>query len=234
MILQFIHWADMAGTVVEGLLLIRMLTLRLQRTYAFVTLYWAVNLIFDAAAWRFGWESSQTAKLQLYGLFLTAVLLPLVAWDAFEEMRKAIGKIRMLHASRMVSALFVTVVLAAFWSFINNLQSDAQAGSGTAIMAILLWFGSACASLLFLWTLRRFVQKQSIATPRNTSVWEWLFLIVFMCQILDFVSAPAGETASRMVGLIVGFVSVCAMMWALIRIRAVPDEISSEPQIARL
>jgi hypothetical protein len=230
MVLQILHWVNMAGTVLEGLLLVRILALKLQRVYTFVTLYWVVNLIFDCASWFFGWESSESTRLQIYGLFITALLLPLVAWDAFEEMKAAVAKMRMLHASRMVMALLVAVLLSVFWSVYVSSQSEAGAEAGVALMGFFLWMGSASVAALFLWIFRKFTRKENLATPRNTSVWTWLFLVLICCQFVGFVAAPAGTEASRIMDIALTSITVLAMLAALVAIRPAPTDVETAPQ----
>jgi hypothetical protein len=234
MILQVIHWANMAGTVLEAVLLLRLLMLKLHRVYAFVTLYWVVNVIFDVAQWSFGWESPESEKAQIYSLFVLAVLFPLVSWDVFEEMKTLIGKLRTVHGSRLVSGLFATLLLAAVWMIFLQDEIEKEPGSGTIYFALLVWVGSVCASLLFLWTLYRFAKRQGLAIPNNTSVLTFLFLILLACQFLSYLAWAArvfvGDIASDISVLTLAGVALTTMAWGVIRLRAVPADASSQSQ----
>ena len=136
-----IHWLQMGGTVVEGIVLLRMVSLKLQRVYLWVTLYWAVNLVIDVSAWSFGWDSPESQRIFLFTRFLLAALYPIAAWDAFEEMGVLVAKLRKLHALRLVSGLLVTALL----SFVFSLGLDDQYIEGTSssvvFIGLFLWMG---------------------------------------------------------------------------------------------
>src|ERR1700761_5042874 len=102
---QAVHWMEIVGTGVEALLLARILFLRLHRLYAFITLYAIVNLFVDSCSIALGLESDPSARIFLYSRFLFAILYPLAAWDAFEEIRtQAIG-LQKLHLPRFIFGL---------------------------------------------------------------------------------------------------------------------------------
>ena len=48
MLSQTAYWMEIAGTAVDALLLIRVLSLKLQRVYVFITLACVLELFFDA------------------------------------------------------------------------------------------------------------------------------------------------------------------------------------------
>ena len=238
MLLQIIHWTNMAGTVLEGLLLLRVLTLRLQRMYAFVTLYWASSLIFDGAAWAFGWESAATSRLTAYTLFVSALIFPLVAWDVFEEMKPAITQLRLQQASRLVSGMFLTLLLTAIWFALSGDEAEKDPDGLLTSCGVLLWFGAACVSSMFVWSLRHLARKQQLVVPRNTSVWTTVFLLLMWAVIADALAAMtavyAGQNAVQVITLAIDIVQSAAMAWALLRVRAIPSQTSPEPQEARL
>ena len=241
MLTQAIHWFQIGSTVVETLLLFRILTLKLHRTYAFITLYWAVNVIFDIATsvfgWQFGWEGPESRQLSVYQVPLFAVLFPLAAWDAFEEVRPQILKLRRLHATRLMSGLFITAILACICSF--GLQDqDSQGISTFASIGLFLWLGSASASLLFVWNLLRTVKSQGVIVPRNTSVWSIYFIIAFGLAITNVAVAIAGQTLGAVAvdvldAILLPF-DIGLAIWCFFKLKAVPSDVTSEPEKARL
>src|SRR4051812_49235861 len=104
---ETIRWMEIVGTVAEGLLLCRVLALKLHRVYAFLALYCVLELLFDVAAWWLGWQSDGSTKLFFYSRFLYAALFPAMAWDVFEEIKSQAAKFRRLPAARLISGLFV-------------------------------------------------------------------------------------------------------------------------------
>jgi hypothetical protein len=63
---QLVHWADIASSVLDVLLLLRILGLRLHRIYSFVTLYCVVNVMMDVADLAVGSGSHQAESLFVY------------------------------------------------------------------------------------------------------------------------------------------------------------------------
>lgn len=238
MLLQWIHWVEMAETVVEGLLLLRILSLRLYRLYTFLTLYWAINLIFDSASWALGFESSQTETLQLSSLFLLAVLFPFSAWDSFEEMKPIIGRLRAVQGSRMVSGLFATSLIAAVLFAFTPSPAEGEKNWGVLGLSPIIWVVSACTSVLFLWSLRYFAKRQKLPVPSNTDLWVKVLLVLFGCNIVSafglFLAplVPLAYVQSLLLGLNV--IVIGAIAWALVRLRAAPSETSAAPQQASL
>ncbi len=227
----------MAGTVIEGLLLLRMFSLRLQRLYTWLTLYWAVSLVFDAGTWLLGFDTPQAIMLDRYAFFLLAVVFPLAAWDAFEEMKNVIGKLRLIQGSRMVSGIFATLLLGAIL-FAFMVPADADKDAGLLDLGPIVWFISLCASTMFVWSLRYLIKKQNLPTPGNTVLWVDVFLVVLGCEVLGWLAAfaeqltggPAAVPVLRSIALGLNLIEVAATLWALIRLRAAPSDSSPAPQ----
>ncbi len=101
---------EMVGTVAEGLLVCRILGLKLHRMYAFLTLFCVLNFFFDVVSWWLGWKSQETARVAMYSLFLFAALSPFASWDVFEEVKPQASKLMRLQAVRLVSGLLITAI----------------------------------------------------------------------------------------------------------------------------
>ena len=233
---QGIQWLQMAGTVAECVLLLRIITLKLHRVYTFVTLYWAVNVLFDGAAWTSGWTSRATERIWEYSLFVLAFLFPLVCWEVFEELKGQIARIRRIHASRLISGLFMTALLGVIWSV--NFQDDAASGTPGAMFSIGLFvcLGSACASLLFIWNVYRSARKQGIAFPKNTFVWAVFFMLTLGRSILESAAIIATPTMSKIVSDVVQtaflLFDVSLAVWCIFKLRALPSDVASHPEKA--
>lgn len=234
----------MAGTVLEALLLIRILSLKLQRVYLWITLYWAASLIFDTSQLAMGLQSKQAGYVWLYSSFLFAVIYPLTGWDVFEEMKASIGKLRLLHGSRMITVLFSTVlIMAILAAFLSPSDADAADDAGVADFGPLVAFIAAAACTFFLLSLRKLMSKQALATPRNTRVWLNVFLILMGCDaleglvqnfVLPFVAKSVAQDTLDGINLVFALIASVATLWALIRVRAISSDASAAPQQARL
>ena len=237
MLNQAIQWLQMAGTAAEAILLVRLLTLKLQRLYVFVTLYWAVNLLFDVAQWILGWTSPATVRLQINALFLFAFLFPFAAWDAFEEIKPAIEKIRRVHAPRLISGLFITALLGLIW-FISLSEDAAANASPKDWVGLFVWLGSACACLLFIWKVYRSARKQAIALPRNTVVWAIFFMLTLGQSILQcvvFMARPVlKDPAPDIIESLFLTFELCLYVWCAIKLRPWPSDVTREPEKASI
>jgi hypothetical protein len=228
MLKQVIDWLQMGATVLEAVLLVRVVALKLHRTYAFITLYCVVNVFFDGASWYFGWQSKESERIFIYSLFFLTVLYPLVVWDVFEESKTQVAKLRRLQAVRLVSGLFLTGICGMLLGL--NLDTTDAKGNSTlaAFLGIFLLTGSASASAAFIWVVRRFVRAQKIVIAHNTVVWMVFFFLVFCLQIVDcmvtilraFVPALAGDIA----GLVLLLLDIVVLAWCILRLKAAPSD----------
>ena len=228
MLKQVIDWAQMVVTVVEGLLLVRLLMLKLHRTYAFITLYCVVSVFFDGATWYLGWQSKESEQIFIYSLFFFTVLYPLVVWDVFEESKTQMAKLRRLQTVRLVSGLFLTGICALLLG-LNLDATDAKGNSAMpAFMGIFLLTGSASGAAAFIWVARRFVRSQKIALAHNTIIWMIFFFLVFCLQILfcmltitrGYVAAIVADS----IALVLLAVDLLVLAWCILRLKAVPSD----------
>lgn len=218
----------MVGTVVDGLLLLRVLLLKLHRTYLFLTLFCAIEFLFDIAAWTMGWDSLPTEHIFFYSRFLYAVLFPLMAWDVFEEMPKPILKLRRALGVRLVTGIFISAIfgLLVYATFEDK---DINGTSAiTEMTGMVVWTGSTSASLAFVWSLYRLLRKQKIITPHNTTVWIKFYLLSLLSSILYlaflFFTASLSELQRNSVALVFLFFDLGLTGWCIARLRTLPSD----------
>jgi hypothetical protein len=231
---QVVQWMEMAGTVAEGLLVLRIVGLKLYRIYTFVTLFCVLNLFFDAVSWWAGWKSQETERLVTWSLFLFAALAPFAVWEVFEEVKAQAFKLMRLQAIRLVSGLLMTAicgfVLAAFFD-----MKDAQGNSLlTDALSVMFWTGSAAACLTFLWLTYGMIRAQKIEPPHNTFVWRTFLLLYLALSILEsiflFMRALIGATASNVVEIAMLAFDLALTCWCILRLKAVPSHVPSAPE----
>ncbi len=236
MLNQVIHWIQMTGTVVDGLLLLRILLLKLQRTYVFLTLFCGIEFLFDIAAWVLGWDSRATEHIFFYSRFLYAVLFPLMAWDVFEEMPKQILKLRRAFGVRLVTGIFVSAIFGLLVYATFDDQDVNSTSAITEMAGMVVWTGSSSASLAFVWSLYRLLRKQKIATPHNTAIWMKFYLLSLLSSILYlaflFFTASLSETQRNAVALVFLFFDLGLTGWCIVRLRALPSEDRPATEIA--
>jgi hypothetical protein len=231
---ETIRWMEMVGTVAEGLLLCRVLALKLHRVYAFLALYCVLELLFDVAAWWLGWQSDGSTRLFFYSRFLYAALFPAMAWDVFEEIKSQAAKLRRLPAARLISGLFVTGVFGCLM-FATLEEKDFNGGSGLVdLVGMFLWAGSCSASLVFVWTLYRATRTQKIELPNNTSVWLIFFMLTVVSAILECGVLLFGFKLSvpqqHLVTLVFLSFDLTLTAWCILRLKAVPSHGAATPE----
>lgn len=230
---QIVDWMSMAVTVAEGLLVGRILGLKLYRMYAFLTLFCVLNLFFDAVSWWLGWKSQETERVEISSLFLFAALAPFAVWDVFEELKPQISKLLRLQAVRLVSGLLITAICGTILGFSFDLK-DAQGNSAmNTFLAVFLWTGSASACLTFLWFTYRLIRLQKIELPHNTFVWAMFLLLYLTLSILDCMSSllrtSINATASDVSAAVLALLEVVLIGWCILRLRPVASHAPAHP-----
>lgn len=222
-----IHWMQIIGTVADGLLLCRVLVLKLHRIYAYITLYCALQLLFDAAAWWAGWESQETTRMYFYSRFIYAALFPAIAWDVFEEIKSQIGRARRLPAARLISGLFVTAIFGCILLATVQVKDSSSSAGPTEIIGVFLWAGSCSASLVFAWSLYRTTHTEKIQLPNNTSVWFIFFILTLIRAILEcgliLFGFELGATVSDVIILAFLCFDLTLAAWCILRLKAAPS-----------
>lgn len=226
---RIVLWVDIAGTAADALLLARVLQLRLQRVYLFITLACIVGLFFDLAQLWWGLNSDESQRMSLYSHFLYAFLYPLVAWDVFEEMKEQISKMRRIAIGRLISSLF----FAAFFGFIVSLFVSGDQGQSvvSTTLAVVLWAGSSAATLTFLWNLRRTLKTQQLARPNNTFVWMTFYQLVLLADLVacfcTVLEALFNTTAQGILNICLLLYGLLITLWCVVRLKRIPSDVST-------
>ena len=225
-----LYWLGIAGTGIDALLLARVLQLRLQRTYLFITLACVLSLFFDGVQLWLAKDDVGNARVFLYSRLLWAFVYPLVAWDVFEEMRPQIAKLRRAATARLVSGLF----FAALFGFIMTLvvNSDQEHADTTGVLSIILWAGSCTASLAFLLSLQRALKAQQLLRPNNTAVWLVFYELTLVAEIVacfgEVVTSVMRETtALDALNICLMIYGIAITVWCAVRLRRIPGDLAS-------
>lgn len=232
MLEQAEHWLEIAGTAFDGLLLLRVLQLRLHRVYAFLTLACGLAFFFDCVALWLGNDSPENVRVFLYSRFLYLFIYPLVAWDVFEQVGHQIGKLRRMAMGRLLSGLILTSVLGLL---IAGSTEGGDAPTGSALVgtvAVILWAGASTASLAFLLTVHRVLKAQKLELPNNTFVWMRYFELSLLAEVINcfsslmisFVKSPQGI---QIINLSFLCYEITITAWCLLRLRIIPSDVPS-------
>jgi hypothetical protein len=235
MLEQTTHWLEIAGTALDGLLLLRVLQLRLHRVYAFVTLACGLALLFDSVGLWLGTESEENIRVFLYSRFLYTFVYPMVAWDVFEQIADQIGRVRKMAMGRLVSGLVLTSILGLLIA--GSGDDSSSSGSTAGTLAIILWAGASAASLAFLFTLQRILKAQNVELPNNTFVWMRYFELSLLAEVVNcFSSLVFSFVKNSQAIAVVNIVFICyeiaITLWCLLRLRMIPSDVPSAPQQA--
>ena len=101
MLNQILNWMLIAGTVADIVLLLRLVTLKLHRVYVFIALDCSLGVLFDAVALWFGWDSPDAFAVFQYSRLLYAAVIPMIAWDVFEELVTRQSAARQIAATHL-------------------------------------------------------------------------------------------------------------------------------------
>jgi hypothetical protein len=237
MLEQATHWLEIAATALDGLLLLRVLQLRLHRVYAFLTLACGLSLFFDSVGLWLGTTSEENARVFLYSRFLYALVYPLVAWDVFEQMADQIGKLRRMAMGRLISGLVLTFVIGLLIAGSAD-SGDSSSGDTTlGAVAVILWAGASTASLAFLFTLQRILSAQKLELPNNTFVWMRYFELSLLAEVISCFSTIVFSfvKSTTAIGVInIGFMcyGITITTWCLLKLRMIQSDVPSAPQQA--
>jgi hypothetical protein len=241
MLSQVNLWAERVGMVFDLVLLLRIMMLRLQRVYLFITLFALLSLFYDGVGLVLGMESEEFSRVVILSRFLYAIVFPLAIWDLFEEAKPLVEKVRRLAMTRMISSLiFISLwglLIAAFTG------DDGDQTHYLMRLAFVIWTGSVAAALAFLWVMRRGVKANQWQLPRNTAVWfryfQWMLVVEAASCILDLllpsIKAMGGQTATLAEPIAQTsepVLQVCVMVlttWCVLKLRAVPSDTSDVP-----
>lgn len=238
MLNQATYWVAVAAAVADGLLLLRLLFLRLQRTYLFITIVCVLAVFFDVVTLWLGLQSAESGRVSLYSRFLYVLIYPAAAWEVFEEIRSRIAQLRRAAMLR----LFSSVMMAAIFGLVLIAFADTGEAGGTqpvvTMMAVVLWTGSSVASLAFLWSMHRAVKKQQIALPNNTFVWLRFFELLLAAEVVTCIYAIGAplmkQNVEDIVDIVLNLYGIAITLWCVRKLRAIASDVPSASENARL
>lgn len=225
--------------VMDLILLLRIATLKLSRTYVFISLFAVLNVFYDGVALWLGLESAEFSRVAILSKFVFAIVYPLVTWDLFEEAKPTVEKIRRLAMSRMISSLlFISLwglLIAAFTGDDNSPPSQYLMR-----LALVVWTGSVAAGLAFLWVMRRGIKAGQLQLPHNTSVWSrflvlWLTVEAIECALYLVLPSFRGlatnlvETIVKTSSPVLDIFEIVVTGWCVVKLRPVPSDTSDVP-----
>ncbi len=237
MLTQVNHWIEVAGAAVDALLLLRILQLRLYRTYLFITLASVIGLFFDSVGLWLGTDSHESVRVFLYSRFLYAFIFPAAAYDVWEEVKTQIARIRKFAMFRLVASL---TLAAIFGLIIAGFAGNEESGSETLVgtFAIILWAAASTASLAFLWSLHRLARAQKIALPNNTAVWLLFYQLSLAGEVvacfLIIIGAQFNTFVTNALDLALNLYGILITLWCIWKLRALVSDVPSAPENASL
>jgi hypothetical protein len=226
MLQEAIHWLEMIATVTDGLLLLRVLSLRLNRVYLFVTLFCAVTLLIDVASWVLGWDSPETVRVSVYTQYLFALVFPLVAWDIFEEVKPQTAKLRRARAPRLFSGVLLSLICGLVGSATLEDKDFSGASTSVVFVGLIMWVGSCTTSLLFVWFVYKHLRSQPGEVPRNSATWSQYYMATLALFLLEcaFSFFDPNATAKDIIRIVFLILGVAVTLWCVIRLRALPQD----------
>jgi hypothetical protein len=228
---QATQWMNMAETVLEGLLLCRVLSLRLYKPYTFITLYCLLSVLFDSVSWWAGWTTDAAQQSGTIQSFFFAFLAPLAAWEVFDEIAAQAAKWRRLELGRLISGVLLTLVFALLIFANVDVQDDHGNSLAASLAGLLCWAGCASASLAFLWFTCRSLRAQKIAFAPNAFVWAVFFIgsnLLTVVYCLFVLLAPAiGKTASQGSILLLQCLDTAIMLWCIYKLKRTGTVVSA-------
>ena len=237
MLAQASHWIEIIGTAAAALLLCRVLLLKLQRVYVFITLACVLELFFDAVDLWLAPDPNQSLRLFQYSRFLYAFLFPLVVFDVFEEMKSQISRLRRIAVGKLVSGLFFATVFGFLLSAFAP-SEDRSEPSLLPMLGLVLWAGSSTASLAFVWTLRRAIRAQNMVPPNNTLVWMAFWQLFLLAQVLyclfSLVIQFLKNGSADALNIVFNAYGIIITAWCILKLRALTSDVTSTPANANL
>ena len=225
--------------VLDLVLLLRILTLKLRRTYMFITLFALLSLFYDGVELVMGSESPDFRGVSVLSRFVYAIVYPLVSWDLFEEAKQTVDKVRKMAMSRMMtSLLFISLwglLIAAFTG-----GDDGDQSQYLMRLAVIVWTGSVASALAFLWVMRRGMKANQWELPWNTTIWYRFFALVLAIQAISCVlslglqfvhgeSPNLAETIAQSGDVVLQVFGIALTAWCVYKLRAVPSDASNVP-----
>lgn len=220
----------LSGSILDTVLLVRVLGLRLQRTYLFITLDCVLSPLIDWVSVYLGWDSPESTRVFIYTRFLYAVLTPLIAWDVFEEIKRQASKVRWLEATRMVLSLLIMGAFSFLLLTPAIFGGSEDAGADwAAALGLYLWGVACVAAILFIWRTRRAARKQEIGLPRNTTVWSIYYMLTLLSSVVVVGIAFSGwKVDQNVLNIVLVVWGMGCTIYCVLRLRGAPPELTIE------
>ena len=239
MLSQVNIWVERIGMVFDLVLMLRILLLKLHRTYLFITLFTLLGLFYDGVGLALGTQSEDFSRVVIVSKFLYAIVFPLAIWDLFEEAKPIVEKLRRLAMTRMISSL----IFISLWGLLIAAFTGGEDSSQSQYLmrvAFVIWTGSIAAALAFLWVMRRGIQANKWQLPHNTNVWFRYFQLILVIEaascLLDLIVPSVKAMGSHLAEPIAEgsepVLQVCAMVitgWCVFKLRSTPSSNADVP-----
>ena len=235
MLSQINQWLEKASIVLDALLLLRILGLRLYRTYLFITLVAVLSLFYDGISLVLGPESERYWRVQILSKFVYAVVFPLAIWDVFEEAKPLVDKTRQMAMLRTIGSLIFITLWGLLIAALNSGDDNDQIGY-LLRLAVIVWTGSVAAALAFLWVMRRSGKALVWDLPSNTRVWFRYFQLTLVIEAINCLLVLIMESAGSALpaGIVSGFsialqlADMVLVGWCVWKLRAVAPDVPGD------
>jgi len=238
MLSQITLWTERAGMLFDLLLMVRILSLKLRRTYTFITLFALMSLFYDVLALILGFDSPEFRNVEVLSRLIYAVIFPLASWDLFEEAKHTVDKVRKMAMSRMMTSL----LLITLWALLIAIFTGPDDGAESQYLfrvALVVWTGSIAASIAFLWVMRKGMKVNHWELPGNTTVWYRYFGVALGIQAsscalglgLQFIrtSSPGlAQQIAEVADVVFDSFGILVTSWCVYKLRAVPSDAKVE------
>jgi hypothetical protein len=234
MLTQLDHWLEYAAAAMDAALLLRVFTLRLQRTYVFLTLACALAVLFDVAILSLTRDSPERMRVEVYSSLLVAFVFPLAAWDVFEEIASSMAAMRRAAILRTLASLLMVTFFGLVLASPSFHAEDPTNLAFLLTLTVIVSTGSATGCLTFFWAMRRAMRAQKIALPHNTFVWMVFYallmggqIVTWMLLLLVDALALSASAFATFINIAMDTFSVAITVWCAIRLRALPKDVPS-------
>jgi hypothetical protein len=235
MLIQLNHWMEYAVAAIDAVLLLRVLTLRLQRTYVFLTLACVLAVLFDVAVLSLPPDSQERARVEVYSNLLIAFVFPLAAWDVFGEIATSMAAVRRTAILRTLTSLLMVTFFGVLLASPTFKSEDPTNLTFVVTLTVIVSTGSATGCLTFFWAMRRAFRLQKITLPHNTFVWLLFYALLLAGQILTWLlvlleqsfNLSSAAVASQCITLSLNTFGIAITLWCAVRLRALPKDVPS-------
>ena len=223
MLNQILNWMLIAGTAADAVLLIRVLTLKLHRVYIFIALDCSLGVLFDAVSLWYGWDSPGAVAAFQYSRLLYAAVIPMIAWDVFEELVTRQPAARQIAATHLRANLLSGIVFAIFLLLVTAAFGEIDGKGFLTFIGMALWAFAAVLSLNFIWRTVASLHAKNIELPRNTQVWSVFYKLNFgitsVLVAMIFFGFPSTKSQSDVVTIVSVVFDIAITTWCVLRLQ---------------